>query len=111
MKLPNLPTILDMDLQLLSPLLWLIFTGYFFYMSYKEYKWSNSRLESLDQFSVKEKGGTRFDAGFSPGEAFFAMRNELNISNQTSHSIAASSFLAAGLTALSSFVLSLVQVL
>ncbi len=97
--------------QALILLIWLIFTGSFFYMAHLERGRSKARLESLDKFNVKEKGGTRFDAGFSPGEAFYAMRDELNTANQESHGIASKSYLFAGFTAFFSFVLSLVGVL
>jgi hypothetical protein len=94
--------------HVLIPLLWLIFTGLFFYMARLEHGRSKARLKSLDNFNVREKGGTRFDAGFSPGEAFYAMREELKTANQKSHNIAAKSYFFAGLTALFSFVLSVI---
>ena len=92
--------------KVLVPLLWFIFAGIFFFMSWKEYGKSNDNLKSLEKFNVKKEGGSRFDAGFSPGEAFYAMREEFNKANKESHRISAQSFLAAGLTALLSFILS-----
>ncbi|MDD4319864.1 MAG: hypothetical protein PHW10_06105 [Candidatus Peribacteraceae bacterium] len=79
-------------------------------MAWVEHKMSQARLKSLETFKVKQKGGTRFDAGFSPGEAFYALREELNTANQESHGIAAKSFLGAGLTALCSFALSIFSI-
>ena len=98
---------LVMSSRILTIVLWVIFTAYFFYMSWKERSASTAKLESLEQFNVRQQGGTRFDAGFSPGEAFYALREELNNSDRESHRIAAKSYFAAGLTALVSSLLSL----
>lgn len=100
---------LAMSSRIVTTMLWLIFTAHFFYMSWREHLASTAKLESLEQFNVRQKGGTRFDAGFSPGEAFYALRGELNNSNQESHKIAAKSYLAAGLTALLSSALALLD--
>ena len=97
-------------MHILVSILWFIFTCLFFYLFSIHHKASNSKLESLEKFNVKRKGGTRVD-NFCIGEVLYALRNELNRANQQSHNLAAKSFFIAGLTSLGSLIISIVQVL
>lgn len=88
----------------LATVLWLIFTGLFFLMSFRECKKWKQPLRSLQS--------TPFPNGkiVLQGVNFADFAKELEKSNQESHKIAATAYLLAGVTALLSAVLSVIEI-
>ena len=81
-------------------MIWFIFTALFLYMTYREWKKSKQQLESLK--SVQSSVSINM-----MGVDFRSFIKELEKSNQESHKITATSYFLAGLTALASFIISL----
>ncbi len=89
-------------------ILWLVFTGLFFYMARREWRKSKQPLESL-QTAFFKNPQTASGSMKLMGVDFEAFIRELERSNQESHQIAATGYFLAGLTALASFVLALLR--
>ena len=89
-----------MEINILS-FIWIIFTALFLLMAWKEQKKSKQALESLRQANFSFGSMKLMNINFED----FA--KELNKSNQESHKIATTSYFLAGLTALVSFIISL----
>ena len=88
-------------------IIWLIFSGLFLYMAYREWKKSKQLLDSLKSaFFNNPQLGLSSTIQFM-GVSFESFAKELQKSNQESHRIAATSYFLAGLTALASLIISL----
>lgn len=88
------------------PIIWSIFTILFWYMAWHEWRKSGKKLQALDAISPL-KGGQVNILGVNFAEMLEKFKDELNKSNRESHTIAATSYLLAGLAALASFIISL----
>lgn len=85
----------------LAPIVWLVFTTFFFLMSWKERRASCKPLSSLRNMQTKGSSVKITSVDFQ------SFAQELNQANQESHRIASTAYLLAGVTALASFALSL----
>ena len=90
-----------------SAMIWFTFSILFLFMAWKELQKSKKPLESLKySLSKKSNNGVQAVVGIM-GVDFGKFTEELEKSNQESHRIAYISYFLAGLTAIASFILSL----
>lgn len=96
-----------MNIYVLS-IIWLTFTTLFSVMSCLEWKKSKSGSKSLELIQ-SSTGGEVIILGVNFKTMLERFKNELNQSNKESHKIAATSYLLAALTALASFIISIIN--
>ncbi|MBU4348417.1 hypothetical protein KJ671_02905 [Patescibacteria group bacterium] len=87
-------------------IIWLIFIALFLFMAWREWRKAMANLESLESLKPLSAGKVEI-LGINFTEMLNKFKNELNQSNKESHKLAATSYFLAGLTALVSFIISL----
>ncbi|MDP3051925.1 MAG: hypothetical protein Q8N42_00260 [bacterium] len=86
--------------------IWAIFAVLFFIMVWKEWRKSRRDLETLGDMNPSSFGQVKI-LGVDFSEMLNKFKNEINRSSKESHKIATTSYFLAGLTALASFIISL----
>lgn len=87
-------------------IIWAIFVILFFIMAWKEWRKSKRDLGTLGDINPSSFGKVEI-LGVNFSEMLNKFKNEINRSNKESHEIAKTSYFLAGLTALASFIISL----
>jgi|SRR3989344_327570 len=88
-------------------LVWIIFTLLFFCFAWREFKKSRRDIERLGNLTPNSSGQVKI-LGIDFGQAFSLFKSAINKSNKESHKIAATAYFLAGLTAIVSFIFSLI---
>ena len=87
-------------------IVWFIFTTLFLFMAWKEFKRSKKDSGTLKNITPSSWGKVEI-LGINFAEMLNKFKGEINQSSKESHRIAATSYFLAGLTALASFIISL----
>ena len=88
-------------------LVWIIFVLLFFCFAWREWKRSRRDIESLGNLTPNSSVQVKI-LGVDFSQAFSLFKNTINESNKESHKIAATAYFLAGLTAIVSFIFSLI---